>query len=68
VRLVLNGLMLLLLVRLWPLGGGGGGRLGWGGGEAEPVLVTVPFSEFLRRVKHDDVYSMSVGALMLFRV
>jgi hypothetical protein len=46
-RLLLNGLMLFALLRLWPLGGGRG--LFGLGGEPEIVVVTVPFSEFVRR-------------------
>lgn len=57
VRLLLNMLMLFLLMRLWPVGG----RLGMG--ESETLVVNVPFSEFIKRVKHDDVQSVAVDGL-----
>lgn len=56
-RLVFNLLMLFFLMRLWPLGG----RLGLG--ESETLVMSVPFSEFVRRVRHDDVSTVSVDGL-----
>eukprot|EP00879_Flechtneria_rotunda_P020150 GHRR01021191.1.p1 GENE.GHRR01021191.1~~GHRR01021191.1.p1 ORF type:complete len:226 (+),score=47.44 GHRR01021191.1:919-1596(+) len=56
-RLLLNVLMLMFLMRLWPVGG----RLGMA--ESETLVVHVPFSEFIRRVKHDDVRSVAVDGL-----
>eukprot|EP00775_Hariotina_reticulata_P009472 gene9472-9637_t len=44
-------------MRLWPVGG----RLGMG--ESETLVVNVPFSEFIKRVKHDDVQSVAVDGL-----
>jgi hypothetical protein len=49
--------MLFFLMRLWPLGG----RLGLG--ESETLVMSVPFSEFVRRVRHDDVSTVSVDGL-----
>jgi hypothetical protein len=57
VRLVLNLIMLFFLMRLWPMGG----RLGLG--ESETLVMSVPFSEFVRRVRHDDVNTVSVDGL-----
>lgn len=57
VRLLINLLMLFFLMRIWPVGG----RLGLG--EGETVVVSVPFSEFIRRVKHDDVQSVAIDGL-----
>jgi hypothetical protein len=54
---VFNLLMLFFLMRLWPLGG----RLGLG--ESETLVMSVPFSEFVRRVRHDDVSTVSVDGL-----
>jgi hypothetical protein len=56
-RLLLNLIMLFFLMRLWPLGG----RLGLG--EAETLVMSVPFSEFVRRVRHDDVHTVSLDGL-----
>jgi len=57
VRLLLNLVMLFFLMRLWPMGG----RLGLG--ESETLVMSVPFSEFVRRVRHDDVQTVSVDGL-----
>jgi hypothetical protein len=57
VRLLFNLVMLFFLMRLWPMGG----RLGLG--ESETLVMSVPFSEFVRRVRHDDVSSVSVDGL-----
>uniref|UniRef100_A0A383V3V6 AAA+ ATPase domain-containing protein n=1 Tax=Tetradesmus obliquus TaxID=3088 RepID=A0A383V3V6_TETOB len=57
VRLALNLLMLFFLMRMWPIGG----RMGLG--EAETLVMSVPFSEFIKRVKHDDVASVAVDGL-----
>ncbi|WIA29776.1 hypothetical protein OEZ86_012250 [Tetradesmus obliquus] len=57
VRLALNLLMLFFLMRMWPMDG----RMGLG--EAETLVMSVPFSEFIKRVKHDDVASVAVDGL-----
>ncbi|WIA09703.1 hypothetical protein OEZ85_009088 [Tetradesmus obliquus] len=44
-------------MRMWPMGG----RMGLG--EAETLVMSVPFSEFIKRVKHDDVASVAVDGL-----
>jgi hypothetical protein len=57
VRLLLNLLMLFFLMRMWPVGG----RMGLG--EGETLVMSVPFSEFIKRVKHDDVQSVAVDGM-----
>lgn len=56
-RLLLNLLMLFFLMRIWPVGG----RLGLG--EGETVVISVPFSEFIKRVKHDDVQTVAIDGM-----
>jgi hypothetical protein len=57
VRLVLNLLMLFFLMRMWPVGG----RVGLG--EGETLVMSVPFSQFIKRVKQDDVQSVAVDGM-----
>eukprot|EP00878_Enallax_costatus_P018327 GHUV01019288.1.p1 GENE.GHUV01019288.1~~GHUV01019288.1.p1 ORF type:complete len:345 (+),score=69.17 GHUV01019288.1:331-1365(+) len=57
IRLLVNLLMLFFVMRIWPVGG----RLGLG--EAETVVVTVPFSEFIKRVRHDDVQTVAMDGM-----
>jgi hypothetical protein len=49
--------MLFFLMRMWPVGG----RMGLG--EGETLVMSVPFSEFIKRVKHDDVQSVAVDGM-----
>ncbi|KAI8474959.1 MAG: hypothetical protein J3K34DRAFT_489397 [Monoraphidium minutum] len=56
-RVLLNVMALFFLVRLWPMGGRGLGA------RPESVNLQVPFSEFVRRVRANDVSSVSVDGL-----
>jgi len=59
-RILFNVVVLYVLMRIWPIGG----RSGLGG-EPDHVVVQVPFSEFVRRIKQDEVQSVSVDGLQL---
>jgi hypothetical protein len=56
-RLAVNVLMLFFLMRLWPMGG----RMGMS--DNESVVIQVPFSEFVRHVKNNDVQTVSIDGL-----
>jgi hypothetical protein len=49
--------MLFFLMRLWPMGG----RMGMS--DNESVVIQVPFSEFVRHVKNNDVQTVSIDGL-----
>lgn len=46
-----------MLMRLWPMGGRGGLN------DNDNVVVQVPFSSFVNRVKNDDVQSVAIDGL-----
>lgn len=54
VRIFFNVCIFYLLTRIWPLGG----RMNFG--DSDSVVVQVPFSEFVRRIKHDEIHSVSM--------
>ncbi|GBF89670.1 ATP-dependent zinc metalloprotease FTSH, chloroplastic-like [Raphidocelis subcapitata] len=56
-RLLLNVMALFFLIRLWPVGGKGLGA------RPDSITLQVPFSEFVRRVRANDVASVSVDGL-----
>ncbi|KAG1677023.1 hypothetical protein FOA52_001192 [Chlamydomonas sp. UWO 241] len=70
-RIAVNVAMLYFLMRMWPAGGPSGHGLadtpGGRPGRTEDVTVVVPFSDFLRRVKKDEVQSVVLdGSQIIF--
>lgn len=45
-----------LLMRVWPVGGGGG----MGGARQDSLVVQLPFSEFVSRARADEVHSVAI--------
>lgn len=54
-RILSNLVFLWLLMRIWPIGGGRAGI----GQQEDSVVVQVPFSEFVRRARVNEVHSVS---------
>lgn len=56
-RILFNIMFIFFLMRMWPLGGRTGTP------ENETVMVQVAFSEFVRKVKSDEVHSVAFDGL-----
>jgi hypothetical protein len=58
-KLVLNVAFAFFLLRLWPMGSRNGFN------DADSLVVPVPFSEFVRRVKENDVRTVTMDGLQV---
>lgn len=62
-RILFNVTMLYLLMRMWPVGGRAGLDMAGSSRSPEAVSINVPFSEFIRRAKANEVQSVMMDGM-----